>query len=70
MSRKSKSKEKQMKAQAEQFKYKGMTKAQIQKAKKEERAVFWVGTRPAVFDDKRKKNDKKELKKILDKTMY
>nr|DAG86773.1 MAG TPA: hypothetical protein [Caudoviricetes sp.] len=65
MSRKSKSKEKQMKAQAEQFKYKGMTKAQIQKAKKEERAV-WV----AVFDDKRKKNDKKELKKILDKVMY
>lgn len=41
MSRKSKSKKKQMKAQAEQFKYKGMTKAQIQKAKKEERAV-WV----------------------------
>lgn len=41
MSKKSKSKEKQMKAQAEQFKYKGMTKAQIQKAKKEERAV-WV----------------------------
>lgn len=41
MSRKSKSKEKQMKAQAKQFKYKGMTKAQIQKAKKEERAV-WV----------------------------
>ena len=69
MSRKSKSKEKQMKVQAEQFKYKGMTKAQIQKAKKEERAV-WVGTRPAVFDDKRKKNDKKELKKILDKAMY
>lgn len=65
MSRKSKSKEKQMKAQAEQFKYKGMTKAQIQKAKKEERAV-WV----AVFDDKRKKNDKKELKKMLDKVMY
>lgn len=65
MSRKSKSKEKQMKAQAEQFKCKGMTKAQIQKAKKEERAV-WV----AVFDDKRKKNDKKELKKILDKVMY
>ena len=69
MSRKSKSKEKQMKVQAEQFKYKGMTKVQIQKAKKEERAV-WVGTRPAVFDDKRKKNDKKELKKILDKVMY
>ena len=69
MSRKSKSKEKQMKAQAEQFKYKGMTKTQIKKAKKEERAV-WVGTRPAVFDDKRKKNDKKELKKILDKVMY
>lgn len=69
MSRKSKSKEKQMKAQAEQFKYKGMTKAQIQKAKKEKRAV-WVGTRPAVFDDKRKKNDKKELKKILDKVVY
>lgn len=65
MSRKSKSKEKQMKAQAEQFKYKGMTKAQIQKAKKEERVV-WV----AVFDDKRKKNEKKELKKILDKVMY
>lgn len=42
-----------------------MTKAQIQKAKKEERAV-WV----AVFEDKRKKNDKKELKKTLDKMMY
>ena len=69
MSRKSKSKEKQMKVQAEQFKYKGMTKAQIQKAKKEERAV-WVGTRPAVFEDKRKKKDKKELKKTLDKIMY
>ena len=40
-----------------------------EKAKKEERAV-WVGTRPTVFDDKRKKNDKKELKKILDKVMY
>ena len=53
-----------MKAQAEQFKYKGMTKAQIQKAKKEERAV-WVGTRPAVFEDKRRKNSKRELRAVL-----
>lgn len=64
MSRKSKSKEKQMKVQTEQFKYKGMTKAQIQKAKKEERAV-WVGTRPAVFEDKRRKNSKRELRAVL-----
>lgn len=64
MSRKSKSKEKQMKAQAEQFKYKGMTKAQIQKTKKKERAV-WVGTRPAVFEDKRRKNSKRELRAVL-----
>ena len=64
MSKKSKSKEKQMKVQAEQFKYKGMTKAQIQKAKKEERVV-WVGTRPAVFEDKRRKNSKRELRAVL-----
>ena len=64
MSRKSKSKEKQMKVQAEQFKYKGMKKAQIQKAKKEERAV-WVGTRPVVFEDKRRKNSKRELLAVL-----
>lgn len=64
MSKKSKSKEKQMKAQVEQFKYKGMTKAQIQKAKKKERAV-WVGTRPAVFEDKRRKNSKRELRAVL-----
>ena len=64
MSRKSKNKEKQMKAQAEQFEYKGMTKAQIQKAKKEERAV-WVGTRPAMFEDKRRKNSKRELRAVL-----
>ena len=64
MSRKSKSKEKQIKVQAEQFKYKGMTKAQIQKAKKEERAV-WVGTRSAVFEDKRRKNSKRELRAVL-----
>lgn len=64
MSKKSKSKEKQMKAQAEQFKYKGMTKAQIQKAKKEERVV-WAGTRPAVFEDKRRKNSKRELRAVL-----
>jgi len=64
MSRKSKSKEKQMKTQAEQFKYKGMTKAQIQKAKRGERAV-WVGTRPAVFEDKRRKNSKRELRAVL-----
>lgn len=64
MSKKSKSKEKQMKVRAEQFKYKGMTKAQIQKAKKEERAV-WVGTRPAVFEDKRRKNSKRELRAVL-----
>lgn len=64
MSKKSKSKEKQMKVQAKQFKYKGMTKAQIQKAKREERAV-WVGTRPAVFEDKRRKNSKRELRAVL-----
>lgn len=64
MSKKSKSKEKQMKVQAEQFKYKGMTKTQIQKAKREERAV-WVGTRPAVFEDKRRKNSKRELRAVL-----
>lgn len=64
MSRKSKSKEKQMKVQAEQFKYKGMTKAQIQKAKREERAV-WIGTRPTMFEDKRRKNSKRELRAVL-----
>lgn len=64
MSKKSKSKEKQMKTQAEQFKYKDMTKAQIQKAKKEERAV-WVGTRPTIFEDKRRKNSKRELRAVL-----
>ena len=46
-----------------------MTKSQIQKEKRKERAD-WVGLRPAVFEDKRKKNDKKELKKTLDKMMY
>ena len=69
MSKKSRGKKIQLQVQTDQFRYKGMTKSQIQKAKKEERAV-WVGTRPAVFEDKRKKNDKKELKKTLDKMMY
>lgn len=64
MSRQSKNKKKQMKAQAEQFKYNGMTKAQIQKAKKKERAV-WVGTRPTVFEDKRRKNSKQDLRAVL-----
>ena len=64
MSKKSKSKKVQLQVQADQFKYKGMTKKQIQKEKRKERAD-WVGLRPAVFEDKRKKNDKKELKKHL-----
>lgn len=65
MSKKSRSKKIQLQAQTDQFRYKGMTKSQIQKEKRKERAD-WV----AVFEDKRKKNDKKELKKTLDKMMY
>lgn len=69
MSKKSRSKKIQLQAQTDQFRYKGMTKSQIQKEKRKERAD-WIGLRPAVFEDKRKKNDKKELKKALDKMMY